>query len=175
MFDTGSLRRCDDKQSQPLYYLHTQLPYWKTTGSFLLYLRPTSLALASWLFLPPHLLSLPLAATPHGPRTHPSTLTTLTMHLRINGLKECTSTLYQERTTTPTTSATYLTFHIPSSRLTYVTPMSPYHPTASSTSCLYTNSTYTTSHSLVHLKHNLKPYLEYSNTPLYINFRQLYF
>ena len=124
----------------------------------------------SWLFLP-----LLKAATPHGPRTHPSTLTTLTMHLRINGLKECSYTLYKERTTTPTTSVTSLTFHIPSSLLIYVTPMSPYHPTASSTSCLYTNSTYTTSHSLVHLKHNLDPYLEYSNTPLYINFRQLYF
>ena len=53
------------------------------------------------------------------------------------------------------TSVTSLTFHIPSSLLIYVTPMSPYHPTASSTSCLYTNSTYTTSHSLVHLKHHL--------------------
>jgi hypothetical protein len=46
-------------------------------------------------------------------------------------------------------------FHIPSSLLIYVTTISPYHPTASSTSCLHTNSTYTTSHSLVHLKHNL--------------------
>ena len=53
------------------------------------------------------------------------------------------------------TSATYLTLHIPSSRLIYVTPMSPYRPCCRYKSCLYTNSTYTTSHSLVHLKHNL--------------------
>ena len=100
MFDTGSLRRCDDKQSQPLHYLYTQLPYWKTTGSFLLYLRPNSLALALWLsgsFLPP----LRPLLTYYGPRPHPSTLTTLTMHSRRNGLKECASTLYKEGAETP--------------------------------------------------------------------------
>ena len=53
------------------------------------------------------------------------------------------------------TSVTSLTLHIPSSRLIYVTPMSPYRPCCRYKSCLYTNSTYTTSHSLVHLKHNL--------------------
>jgi len=53
------------------------------------------------------------------------------------------------------TSVTSLTFHIPSSRLIYVTPMSPYRPCCRYKSCLYTNSTYTTSHSLVHLKHHL--------------------
>ena len=62
---------------------------------------------------------------------------------------------YTKRGQRRSTSVTSLTLHIPSSRLIYVTPMSPYHPTASSTSCLQTNSTYTTSHSLVHLKHNL--------------------
>jgi len=77
------------------------------------------------------------------------------MHLRINGLKECAYTLYKEGAETPTTSATYLPLHIPSSRLIYVTPMSPYRPCCRYKSCLYTNSTYTTSHSLVHLKHNL--------------------
>ena len=53
------------------------------------------------------------------------------------------------------TSVTSLTLHIPSSLLIYVTPMSPYRPCCRYKSCLYTNSTYTTSHSLVHLKHHL--------------------
>ena len=62
---------------------------------------------------------------------------------------------YTKRGQRRSTSVTSLTLHIPSSRLIYVTPMSPYRPCCRYKSCLYTNSTYTTSHSLVHLKHNL--------------------
>ena len=94
MFDTGSLRRCDDLQSQPLYYLHTQLPYWKTTGLLSPLStpdRPLSPYGSSSLLSP-----LLTAGRYYGPRTHPSTLTTLTMHSRRNGLKECAYTLYKE-------------------------------------------------------------------------------
>jgi hypothetical protein len=84
------------------------------------------------------------------------------MHSRINGLKECSSTYSKEGAENASTSDKAMPFHIPSSLLIYVTTISPYHPTASSTSRLHTNSTFTTSHSLLHIHHLtlLEPLLE---------------
>ena len=131
-------------------------------GALFSYIYARTLSPSTGSSSPSSLFSLPLAETPHGPRTHPSTLTTLTMHSRINGLKECSYTLYKERAENASTSDKAMPFHIPSSLLIYVTTISPYHPTASSTSCLHTNYTYTTSHSLLHIHHltHLEPPLE---------------
>ena len=100
------------------------------------------------------------------------------MHLRINGLKECASTLYQERTTTPppashTCISTYPLPCLSMSRRCHHTILQ-HHPHRVSTQTLPTLQV-TPSCTSNTTSHNLDPYLEYSYTPLYINLRQLYF
>ena len=154
-------------------------PHWppllQICGSFLPFLRSLwSLSGHSPLVLPAPPALFPLVAPPRPrPHSYPS-YSSIPIHFRLNGLKDCTPTLSKEGPRHPPTCPLprALLLHLPS-LLIHGSLMSPFHPYCILSSRIRPTSS-STSNFPVHLHHLtlLDPHLEYSTPPLYITFRQ---